>query len=98
MTEARRKAVRLLMDSLEATHLNRNRLASLAGIWNGSVYNAANGCTSSEYTVERMKRVLYEHLMLRQEDLKNDLDMINSLMARLERDELRGMCESWDRE
>ena len=98
MTDARRKAVSLLMDSLEVTRLNRNRLASLAGIWNGAVYNAANGYTSSEYNVERMKRVLYEHLMIRREDLKNDLDVVNSLIARLERDELRGMCESWDRE
>ena len=93
MTEARKRAVNLLNESLDATHLNRNRLAKLAGIWNGGVYNAANGCTTSEYTVSRMKRVLYEHLMLRREDLERDLNLVNSLLARIERDELRGLCE-----
>ena len=98
MTEMRRNAVELLMDSLDATHLNRNRLASLAGIWHGAVYNAANGYVTSEYNVERMKRALYEHLMLRHDDLKHDLDIVNSLLSRLERDELRGLCDTWDRE
>ena len=98
MTEARRNAVRLLMDCLDATKLNRYRLAKLARIWHGAVYNAANGCTVSEYNVERMKRVLYEHLMLRQEDLSRDLDNVNRLLAKIERDELKGMCEYWERE
>lgn len=98
MTESRRKAVDLLMDCLDATSLNRNHLAKLAGIWHGSVYNAANGLSVSEYNVERMKRVLYERLMLMREELRVNLDNVNSLLAKLERDELRGMCDTWDRE
>lgn len=96
MTELRKRAIDLMMDCLDATDLNRNRLASLAGVWTGSVYNAANGCTASEYTIGRVKDVLYARLVSRREELEKELSSVSALMARIERDELRGMCRLGD--
>ena len=91
MTESRSKAICLLMACIEALHINRNRLARMSDMNNTTVYKAVNGMPIEAVSVKKIKAKLYELLCGRREALECELNNINALIARVERDELNGL-------
>lgn len=91
MSEARSKAIELLLSCIDALGMNRNKFSRACDMNSTVVYNAVSGRSIRERSVSRMKKYIYEHLMEQKEILTDELNNVNSLLARLERDELKGL-------
>lgn len=91
MSEARSNAIGLLLSCIDALKTNRNKLARACDLNNTVVYSAVCGRPIRERSVGRMKKYIFENLMIQKENLTEELNSINALLARVERDELKGL-------
>lgn len=87
-------AMCLLNECLLAIDISLNHFSRLCDLNNSTIYKASYGSSITKKSVTKIEETMYAELYTRLSALKKDVAWLESLIAKVERGELKGLCEN----